>query len=177
MTQFITDEILEKVAIQRKRLLINYFVMLGIYLFICVGLLLWYWTLPFGSPVIDTVKWIMYPLTVVFIFISFVYLCIPYKRVNCFYTMCYHVRNSKHDYYEGYFLDYDPCLQNKDGVDYKSLIFIEWNKYKKVNFERRVLVPYEMEFPQIPKKAKVSYGTQANVLCEYEILSTEEKDQ
>lgn len=176
MRQFITDDILENVSKQRKKVLSIYFIMLGIYLFICIGLLLWYWTLPFQSPTINTVKWILYPLTIVFIFVSFLYLNIPFKRVDRFYQMCYHVKHSKHDVYEGCFLDYDPSLHNKDGVDCKSLIFIEWNKYKKVNFERHVLVPYEMDFPEIPPKAKVRYFTQANMLCEYEILSTEEND-
>ena len=174
MTKFITDDVLEKVSKQRKKVLSIYFVILGVYLFICLGLLLWYWTLPYQSPTINTIKWICYPVTVVFVFVSFLYLNIPFKRVDRFYKMCYQVINSNHDLYEGHFLNYDLTLQNKDGVDYKTLIFIEWNKYKKVNFERHVLVPYEMEFPQIPQKAKVRYYTQANVLCEYEILSTEE---
>ena len=71
----------------------------------------------------------------------------------------------------GNFLEYDEEIQDKDGVDFKSLVFIEWNKYKKDFFERKVLVFYEKPFPEIPEKANVRYITQGNVLISYEILS------
>ena len=60
---------------------------------------------------------------------------------------------------------------NKDGVDMKSLIFIEWNKYKNDYFERKVLVFYEKPFPEFAEKATVRYVTQGNVLISYEILN------
>ena len=62
-------------------------------------------------------------------------------------------------------------VMDKDGVDFKSLVFIEWNKYKIDFFERKVLVFYEKPFPEIPVEANVSYITQGNVLISYEILS------
>ena len=73
--------------------------------------------------------------------------------------------------YTGNFLEYDETVQVKDGVDFKSLVFIEWNKYKNDFFERKVLVFNEKPFPEIPEKANVNYVTQGNVLIEYEILS------
>ena len=71
----------------------------------------------------------------------------------------------------GSFFEFDEKIQDKDGVDFKSLIFLEWNKYKKEFFERKVLVFYEKPFPEIPLEANVTYVTQGNVLVSYEILS------
>ena len=44
------------------------------------------------------------------------------------------------------------------------------NKYKNDFFERKVLVFYEKDFPEIPEGANVRYVTQGNVLISYEIL-------
>lgn len=178
MTIYFTDDILEKVKAQRKKVLLIYWlVIVGIYLVESVIMMAWHLTLPYMSPTIDTIKWIHYPITVVFVFVSFIYLCIPFKRVNKFYKMCLNIKTGLRETYEGYFYEYDPMMCNKDGVDCKSLLFIEWNKYKKVNFERKVLVPYEMQYPVIPKQAKVRYITQGNVLVQFEILSTEDNDK
>ena len=63
----------------------------------------------------------------------------------------------------------------KDGVDFKSLIFLEWNKYKKDYFERKVLVFNEKPFPEIPDGATVTFITQGNVLISYEITELPEE--
>ena len=69
-----------------------------------------------------------------------------------------------------------------DGVECKTIIFLEWNEYKKIYFERKVLVFYEKEFPQIPENAFVKMVTQGNFLISFEVLeireySEEEKPQ
>ena len=74
------------------------------------------------------------------------------------------------------FLEYDESLREKDGVDCKSLIFIEWNKYKKEFYERRVLVPFEKEFPKFEPNQNIKFITQGNVLVSYEILPTTEEN-
>ena len=45
------------------------------------------------------------------------------------------------------FLRYDDENQVKDGVDFKQLIFSEWNKFKGEFYERKVLVYLEKEYP------------------------------
>ena len=62
-----------KAKSQKTKVLIAYFIILGIYLFVSIGLFLWYLTLPYMSPTITTVKLIHYPLTAVMIIFSFVY--------------------------------------------------------------------------------------------------------
>jgi hypothetical protein len=69
----------------------------------------------------------------------------------------------------GSFIEYSDKIQDKDGVDMKSLVFLEWNKYKKDYYERKVLVFADKPFPEIPKDAVVNFVTQSNVLISYEI--------
>ena len=175
MITYFTDDIHEKAERQRKKCLFIYLIILGAYLISSGCILAWYMTLPYMSPKISTVKWVQYPLTVVFVILSFIYLAIPYKRVNKYCKLCRQLKTGLREKFTGRFFEYSEGLESKDGVDCKSLIFIEWNKYKNTSFERKVLVFYELPFPQIPIDATLSYVTQGNVLIEYEILELPEE--
>lgn len=156
---------------QRKKVLIVYYVVLAVYLAISVALYLWYRTLPYKSPTIAGVKWIHYPLTALMTIFTFIYLGIPYKRVNRYYKLTRNLITGLKETSTGSFFEYDETLQDKDGVDFKSLVFIEWNKYKNDFFERKVLVFDEKPFPEFTENQNVRYVTQGNVLISYEILS------
>ena len=176
MTEYYTDAELAAAKKQRKKTLIIYFVFLGVYLAATVAFFIYYGTLPYTGYAdtarkISRIKWAHYSLTAVFVAFSFIYLGIIFKRVNRYCKMCLHMSTGLRETSTGSFLEYDENIQDKDGVDFKSLIFIEWNKYKKDFFERKVLVFYEKPFPEIPVEANVSYITQGNVLISYEILS------
>ena len=170
MTQYFLEEDLISAKKQRTKVLLIYFIILGVYLGASIGLLAWYWTLPYNSPTIPVVKWIHYPLTVVMVVFSMIYLGIKNKRTKKYYLMAFNLINAKKDQSTGKFFDYDESMQEKDGVDCKALIFIEWNKFKNDYFKRKVLVFYDKPFPEIPKDANVKYVTQGNVLFSYEII-------
>ena len=156
---------------QRKTVLTIYFIILAVYLIFSVGMFLWYRTLEYKSPQIATVKWIHYPITVLMIIFSFIYFNIKYKRVNRYCKLTYNLITGIKETSTGSFLEYDESLQDKDGVDCKSLVFVEWNKYKNDFFERKVLVFDEKEYPELKEGQNVKYVTQGNFLIEYEILS------
>ena len=178
MIKYFTDDILESVSKQRKKTLWIYLgVILGIYLVISGVIFAWYLTLPYKSPTVKVVKGLEYPLTVIFVILTFLYLNIPYRRVNKFYKLCKQIKTGIREKYSGKFFEYDSSLTQKDGVDCKSLIFIEWNKYKNKPFERSVLVFYELPFPEIKEGAIVEYVTQGNVLVEYQIIEEPNKDE
>ena len=171
MIDYFTVEELEKAKKQKKRNLTAYLIVLAAYVCISAAMYIIYFGLPYKSPRITTIKWIHYSLTAVFVVFSVVFLGIVYKRVRRYYKQCYNMQTGLKETSTGNFLEYDEEIQDKDGVDFKSLVFIEWNKYKKDFFERKVLVFYEKPFPEIPEKANVRYITQGNVLISYEILS------
>ena len=171
MTQFFFNSEMNVAKKQRNKTLLFYFILLGIYLFISVGLLLWFGTLPYLADDITTIKLIHYPLTAVFVIFSFIYLGIKYKRVNRYYKLTKNLITGLKETSTGSFFEYDESFRTKDGVDFKSLVFLEWNKYKKDFYERHVLVLREKPFPELQEKQNVRYVTQGNVLISYEILS------
>ena len=171
MIDYFVEKDFYDVLKQKKRVWRIYLFFAALYLVVSVGLFLWYRTLPYMSPRINTVKFIHYALSAVMTIFSFIYLGIYYKRVNRFYRICYNLLTGLRETSTGSFLEYDETLQDKDGVDFKSLIFIEWNKYKNDFFERKVLVFDERPFPELKENQNVRYVTQGNVLISYEILS------
>lgn len=176
MTDYYSEEELNLSKKQRKNTLIIYFIVLGVYILATLGVIIYYITLPYSgykdtSKTITIIKLIEYSVTGLFVIFSFLFLGIKFKRINRYYKICLHMCNGLRETSTGSFLEYDENIQDKDGVDFKSLIFIEWNKYKNDFFERKVLVFYEKPFPEIPVNANVRYITQGNVLISYEILN------
>lgn len=171
------EEQLTAIKKQRKKLLTIFYVVLGFYVLITAGMITWNALLPYASSMQTTVKIIEYVVTAIVIIFLFVFMGIPYKRTNKIYKFCKRLSTGVRETSEGSFFEYDEDIQDKDGVDCKSLIFIEWNKYKNDYFERKVLVFYEQPFPEIPESAQVRFVTQGNFLIEYEILEVPEKTE
>lgn len=177
MIEYFKTEEFDLAKAQRKKALNGFYIILAIYLIISGGMLWWYLTLPYESDLIIWVKVIQYSVTAIAVVGAFVYMGIKYKRINRYYR---HVKNLMTGLREtsiGSFFEYDETLQDKDGVDCKALIFIEWNKYKNDFFERKVLVFDEKEFPEFTEGQNVRYITQGNFLISYEILAEEEKTE
>ncbi len=170
MIEYFKEEQYKNAKAQCKKVLAIYFIVLALYLVASGFIFWWYLIQPYKSPVITKIKFIQHPLTVLFLIFSFIYLGIPYKRVRRFYKMTYYLMTGIRETSTGSFFEYDETLQDKDGVDFKSLVFLEWNKYKNDFFERKVLVFDEMPFPELEQNQNVKYITQGNVLISYEIL-------
>ena len=171
MIQFFDENEFISARKQKWRVLIVYFIILAIYAVISTGMFLWFRTLPYKSKEITKVKIIHHLITVVFVIFSFIFLGIKYKRVKNYFDMNLNMKTGMKETFTGSFFEYDESVQQKDGADFKALIFLEWNKYKEDFYERKVLVPYEKEFPKFEENQNVKYVTQGNVLYSYEILS------
>ncbi len=170
MTEYFKEKEYIEAKSQRKRVLIGFLIVSAIYLVSSVAILVWYLTLPYMSPTITTVKIIQYSITGVFVIFAFIYLGIPYKRVNRYCEVMKNLATGLRETSTGSFLEYNESVQTKDGVDFKSIVFVEWNKYKKDFYYRKVLVYVEKPYPKFEKDVNVRYVTQGNVLISYEIL-------
>lgn len=171
MTNYFNKEYFLQAQSQRKKVLIGFYCILAFYVLVSAGLFYWYTTLPYQAQEITTVKIIHHSFTVVAIVFGAIYLGIVYKRINKYYKLTAKMNVGIKETYTGRFIRYDETICQKDGVDVKSLIFVEWNKYKNDFFERKVYVFNEFPFPEIEVDKNVTYVTQGNVLISYEILS------
>lgn len=170
MINYYKKEMLEQAKAQRKSTLLAYFIVLGVYVLLSAGVTFWFLIQPYKAPTITWVKVTQHSLSAILVIFSFIYLGIKYKRVNRYYKMMVNLDTGIRETSTGSFFEYSHTLQDKNGVDFKSLIFLEWNKYKNDFFERKVLVFDEMPFPELEENANVRYVTQGNVLISYEII-------
>ena len=175
--EYFKEEEFELAKKQRKKTLIVYFIILGIFLLTTGGLLAWYLLLEYKSPMITVVKIIQHSLSAIFVIFSFIYFGIKYKRVNRYYRIIRYVATGVKEYSEASFFEYSYNVQDKDGVDFKALIFLEWNKYKKDYFERKVLIFNEKPFPEFEEGDYVKFVTQSNILVSYEIVEKASKEE
>lgn len=175
MTEVFKQEFYEQARKQRKTVLIIFFIVLGAYLVGSIGVLGWYLTLEYKSPQITTVKVVQYVITAVMVIFSFIYLKICYGRINKYYKQCRYMIGGIKETSEGYFFENDDKLVTKDGVDMKTIVLLQWNKFKSNYYERKVLIFYNVEFPKFNANQKVKVITVGNVLHSYEVL--DEGDQ
>lgn len=177
MIEYFTEKDFQLAKKQRKKVLGWYYGILGAFVSATLGLFLYYLTLPYNAPAISTIKMIQHVLSGLFVIFSFLYLGIVYKRTNKYFRVTRNLMEGLKETSTASFFEYKDQVTIKDGVEFKSLVFIEWNKYKKDYYERNVLVFFEKPFPQIPEKAMVEFVTQGNVLIKYQILEEVEEEQ
>ena len=171
MIKYFTQEDLLAAKKQKKNVLTLFFLITGLVAAGFITLFIIFFGLPYKSPEITKIKIINHSLAAVYVVFAFIYLGIPYKRVRRFYKFTYNLFYGLKETSTAVFLETNEELHDKDGVDCKSLVFLEWNKYKKEYFERQVLVFYEKPFPEIKEKSEVRFVTQGNFLIEYEIIN------
>ena len=168
MIDYYNSEIYKDALKQKTKVLRIYLLILVVYLLFSAGMFFWFTTLTYESNVVVTIKLIHYPITLFFLVFSVFYIGIKHNRVKKFCNECYHLENGIREENEGTFFDYSEDLQDKGGVDFKAIVFLEWNKYKKDYFERKVLVFYELPFPELEPEKKYKFITQSNVLIKYQ---------
>lgn len=170
MIKYFTKDEFNAAKAQRNKTLAIFLAITGVFAAGFITLFIIYFGMPFKSPEITKLKIINHSIAAVYVVFSFIYLGIPYKRVRRYYKFTYNLFYGLKETSTAVFLENNDELHDKDGVDCKSLVFLEWNKYKKEYYERQVLVFYEKPFPDIPEKAEVRFVTQGNFLIEYELI-------
>ena len=169
MIDYFTTKEYYDIKKERRKVIGIYAIFLVIYLAISGVFVAWYLVQPYMSDKIWLIKLLHYTITLIFAVFSTIYFGIKFRLVNHYYKRCYEMTIGRKEKYEGNFIDYSHTKENREGVEIKSLIFMEWNKYKEECFERKVYVPYDKPFPQLKENQMVTYLTQGNFLVAYEI--------
>ena len=175
MTKYYTDNDFLEARSQKRHALTIFLIITAIYLGICAVLFVWYRRLPFMADEILTIKILTGVASVIYTIIASVYGGINLRIAIKTYRLAVNLKTGLLETSEATFVRYDNSVGEKDGVDMKSLIFSEWNKYKKEFFERKVLVFDYKEFPKMEENQKYKFITQGNVLIEYEEIQGEDK--
>ena len=175
MIDFYTRDVFLSAQKQRRKLIFIYLFILAVYVLLSAVFLTWMFLLPLGSSKKALVVWLHHFLSIIFVATTFIFFGIPFNRVHKYYKVCCNFEKGLKKKDSGIFLRYDDELFSKDGVDCKSLVFEEKDKFKNATFERKVFVFYEQDFPVLKEGQRLEYITNAGFLLQYQIISSEEQ--
>lgn len=154
---------------QRFKLKFIYRLILILTLIIVVSGIIVRSLLPYKAQLVDVIYAIVMTVTVLFVLFSFVYLSIPYARVNDYYKFVYNVLNSERLEVKATILEIrsnDVTL--KYGVDYYYIDVLEWSNARNDYIKRSVLVDNEFKNLNIKKSSIITIQTMGNILTAYE---------
>ena len=156
----------------KKKLLVIYFICIGV-LAIPAGVLFGlYLSLPYAStPQIEgqgTLYLIINCLiTAIGVIFSFVYLGIPYKRAAAYFKMLDDIKVGQKVKNVSTFLQNDVSVVEVNNVDFHVMVVLEWSEKTQEFMRRHVLVDKEKPMPNFKNGDIISYVTHANVLLSY----------
>lgn len=174
MIKLYRDEDLWEAVIQRRRILAVYFSVCFAYLAGLVSLVAYYISLPYEDPNTTWVICVTSAITALFLFFSFPYLGIKYKRVNSYCKMLKFISIGLKEYSVAPFLEIDDWI-NRDGVDVNVANFSVKGIKRNETMIRSIYVDGEKPFPPFREGDTVKMVSQGNLLIEYEI--TERKQE
>ncbi len=140
---------------------------------LCIGLLIYYISLPFEDPNQIIPQIIVCAASCVYIIFSYVFMGIKYHRARRYYKLISFFSVGMKQVNKSIFLRYEqPEL--RAGVDFYVLTFSEWNKKKSEYMDRKIYCDKEKPLPAFEKGDIVQYLTQGNVIIEYAVIGHDE---
>ena len=163
----------------KKKLLVFYFIGLSVFVIPMVVLFILYLSLPYAStPELEslgnTYLILNCVITGLAIFLSFVYFGIPYKRAKSYFNLLNDFKIGQKVKNQGTFLQNDISVTEINGVDFHSMIVLEWSEKTQTYMKRHVLVDKEKPMPELKNGDIINYVTHANVLLTYALKSEED---
>lgn len=156
---------------RKKRMLTVWLIMLSLFIMITVAVVVSFAVLPYGTSK-SVFMLANVVLSVIFGGYTMFLFSMKYGRLRSYVKMLSYLHSGKVDTYSGWFLRFDKTLEVKEGVDYYTMILLEYNPHKNEYYERKVLIDMEKSVEFIPELRLVKYQTQGNVLLRYKLLNS-----
>ena len=161
----------ESANASKKAILRGFFISLAIVLAVCIGIFVFYvlqeYNTPFKTPLLIT----NIVISSVYAIVMFFILSIKYKRVASYVKMLVDMQIGIKTEGVNTYVRMDSSIVKKDGVDFISLIVLEWSEKKQEYFERRILLDVEKPIPDFKQGDVIKHVTHANILIAYELAS------
>ena len=166
MTEIYTNTDLEKALKQRKRLLITYFVVFGVFLVLSLIIFIFYLQIPYGESSF-LYQFFQALLSLAFVVFSFVFLSIKLKRVRKYCKQLKLFEITIPQNFSGKYLRTESGTESQYDVDFYRLYFSCYNESKKVYYERKVLLDAEKPKIDFLENETVEMITKSNILVSY----------
>lgn len=157
----------------KKRILTGFFISLAIVLAITVTIFIFYVRAEYNTPLKTPLIIACITISSVYAIVMFFIFSIKYKRVASYVKMLYDMDYGIRSEGKNAFVRIDSSVTVKDGVDFISIIVLDWSEKKQEYFERNILFDVEKPIPEFKKGDIIKHVTHANILISYELAQTE----
>ena len=155
----------------KKAILRGFYISLAIVLAICIGIFVFYIFQEFDTPLARPLLLTNIIISSVYAIVMFFIFSIKYKRVASYVKMLVDMQLGIKVEGVNTYVRTDSSIVKKDGVDFISLIVLDWSEKKQEYFERRILLDVEKPVPDFKAGDVIRHVTHANILMAYELAS------
>ncbi len=156
-------------VIQRRKILAVFFAVTAACLAVFIAMVVLYTSLAYNDP---NGGWIIAATCVtvaVYMFFSFPYMGIKFKRCNSYCKMLKFISVGLKEHAVMPFEEIDNWI-TRDGVDVNVAVFSVKNIKKDEPLKRQIFVDGEKDFPPFEEGKSVHVVSQGNLLIEYELM-------
>lgn len=107
----------------------------------------------------------------VYAVVYYILFTLKYRRIESYRKMLYYVEYGLKHENANAFVRVDSMVVERDGVEFVTLVFLEWSEKKQEYFERNVLFDREKPLPEFKNGDFVRFITQGNKMIAYELNS------
>ncbi len=109
----------------------------------------------------------------IYAIIMFFIFAVKYKRVASYVKMLRDMQQGIRVEGVNAYVRTDSSITVKDGVEFISLVFLQWSEKRQEFFERVIYYDLEKQLPDFAKGDVIKHITHANILIAYELASTQ----
>lgn len=171
MVSVYKTEDFEKANASKKAILRGFFISLAVVLAVCITIFVYYVRQEFNTPLKTPLLVINIVISSLYAIVMFFIFSIKYKRVSSYVNMLIDIQMGMKSESTNTYVRTDSSIVKKDGVDFISLIVLDWSEKKQEYFERRILLDVEKPVPDFKHGDVIRHVTHANILIEYELAS------
>lgn len=160
-----------KANASKKAILRGFFISLAIVLAVCIGIFVYYVFQEYNTPLKTPLLVANIVISSVYAIVMFFIFAIKYKRVASYVKMLIDMQIGIKAEGVNAYVRTDSSIVKKDGVDFISIVVLEWSEKKQEYFERRILLDVEKPLPDFKPGDVIRHVTHANILIAYELAS------
>jgi hypothetical protein len=171
MVSVYKTEDFERAEASRKAILRGFFISLTLVFAVCITIFVFYVLQEYNTPLKQPLLITNIVISSVYAIVMFFIFSIKYKRVSSYVKMLIDMQMGIKSESVNTYVRTDSSIVKKDGVDFISIIVLEWSEKKQEYFERRILLDVEKPVPDFKHGDVIRHVTHANILIEYELAS------
>jgi hypothetical protein len=172
MVNIYEKEDYESAYSSKMRILRGFFISLAIVLAVTIAIFVYYVRLEYNTPLKNTLMIANICISSIYAITMFFIFSIKYKRVASYVRMLNDMKNGLSSEGVNAYVRTDSSVTVKDGVDFISIVVLQWSEKKQEFFERNILFDIEKPLPAFKKGDVIRHITHANILMAYELNSS-----